>query len=192
MGLVNGDQSFWRSAIVELSLFLTQASCLRGRIWFLESRGQLCAWSKEHLVESCVFSVMIGVLVGPMSASVRMHRQRCFAFAVREGCRELASEVGRVSERTRFKRSSRSIRSRSRAFRSIVPEAGLECPSSDEDVMSLRERERERESRADFPELLVHFLDPSEWGNFDGVRWSLLRGKHHSRNTFDLVCCSIC
>ena len=33
-----------------------------------------------------------------------------FAFAVREGCRELASEVGRVSERTRFKRRSRSIR----------------------------------------------------------------------------------
>ena len=37
-----------------------------------------------------------------------------FAFAVREGCRELASEVRRVSERTRFKRSSRSIRARSR------------------------------------------------------------------------------
>ena len=28
-----------------------------------------------------------------------------FAFAVRRGCRELASEVGRVSERARFKRS---------------------------------------------------------------------------------------
>ena len=29
--------------------------------------------------------------------------EKVFAFAVREGCLELASEVGRVSERTRFK-----------------------------------------------------------------------------------------
>ena len=50
-----------------------------------------------------------------------------FALAFREGCRELASEVGRESERIRFKRSSRSIRARSRALRSIVAEYGLEC-----------------------------------------------------------------
>ena len=32
--------------------------------------------------------------------------EKCFAFAVREGCRVLASEVGRVSERPRFRKSS--------------------------------------------------------------------------------------
>ena len=39
-----------------------------------------------------------------------MRQKKGFAVAVREGCLELPSEVGRVSERTRFKRSSRSIR----------------------------------------------------------------------------------
>ena len=63
--------------------------------------------------------------------------EKGFAFAVREGCRELASEVGRVSERTRLKRSSKSIRAKSGALRSIAREAGLECSSSDEDVLSL-------------------------------------------------------
>ena len=42
--------------------------------------------------------------------------EKCFAFAVREGCRELASEVGRFSEQTRFERTSKSIRARSRHF----------------------------------------------------------------------------
>ena len=37
----------------------------RGRLfWSPESRGQLCVWSKEHVVESCVFSVVIGVFAG--------------------------------------------------------------------------------------------------------------------------------
>ena len=85
--------------------------------------------------------------------------EKVFAFAVREGCRELASEVGRVSERTRCKRFSRSIRARSRALRSIAPGAGLEFSVSDEDVMSLVWRE----SRADFPEVSMQLLDPSEW-----------------------------
>ena len=75
--------------------------------------------------------------------------EKGFTFAVREGCRGLASEVGRVSERTSFKRSSRSIRARSRALRSIALESGLGCSSSDEDVMSLAQGE----SRADFPEV---------------------------------------
>ena len=61
-------------------------------------------------------------------------------FAVREGCRELASEVGRVSEGTWFKMSSRSIRARSRALRSIAPDVVLECSSSDEDEVSLARR----------------------------------------------------
>ena len=82
-----------------------------------------------------------------------------FAFAVREGCRELFSEVVRVSERTRYKRSSRSVRARSRALRSIAPEDVLECSSSDEDEMSLAWRQ----SRADFSEVSLQLLDRSEW-----------------------------
>ena len=85
--------------------------------------------------------------------------EKGFAFAVREGCRELASEVERVSERTRFKRSSRSVRARSPALSSIAPEAVLECSSSDEDEMSLAQRE----SRVDFPEVSLQLLDPSAW-----------------------------
>ena len=84
--------------------------------------------------------------------------EKGFAFAAREGCRELASEVGRVTERTRFKSSSRSIGARSRALRSIAPDAVLECSSSDEDEVSLARRE----SRADFSEVSLQLLDPSE------------------------------
>ena len=79
--------------------------------------------------------------------------------AVRAGCRELASEVGRGSERTGFQRSSRSIRAKSRALRSTAPEAGLEFSSWDEEVMSLARRK----SRADFPEVSLPHLGPSEW-----------------------------
>ena len=44
-------------------------------------------------------------------------------------------------ERKRFKRSSRSIRARSRARRSTSPQVGLECSSPDEDEVSLAQRE---------------------------------------------------
>ena len=81
-----------------------------------------------------------------MSASVRL----CQKKGVRvEGCRELASQVGRVSERTRFKRSSRSVRARSRALRSIAADVDLEGPGSDEKKVSLARRE----NRADFPDV---------------------------------------
>ena len=49
--------------------------------------------------------------------------EKCIAFTVGEGCRELASEVERVSERTRFRSISMSIGARSRALRSIAPDA---------------------------------------------------------------------
>ena len=141
-------------------LHVGQASNLRGRLaWFQESRGQLCVWNKEHLVEFYVFSSVIGVFAGCLSASVRMHRKKGFAFAVREGCRELASEVGRVSERTRFKSSSRSVRAGSRALRSIAPVVVLECSSSDENEVSLVRKE----SRADFPDVSQHLLQPFGW-----------------------------
>ena len=52
--------------------------------------------------------------------------EKCFSFAVRVGCRELASEVGRASERTKFMRSSRSVCAGSRALRSIAPDVDLD------------------------------------------------------------------
>ena len=56
--------------------------------------------------------------------------EKVFVFANGDGWRELASENGRVSERTRLKRSSRSIRVSSiasnDALRSIVSEAETE------------------------------------------------------------------
>ena len=85
--------------------------------------------------------------------------EKGFAFAVREGCRELASEVGRVSERTRFESSPRAIGARLRALRSIAPDVAVECSSSDEDEVSLARRE----SRADFLEVSLQLLDPSGW-----------------------------
>ena len=84
--------------------------------------------------------------------------EKDFAFAVREGCRELAPASCRVSERTTLKRSCKSIRARSRALRSISPEVGLECSSSDED-----EARALKESRADFLQVSLQLLDPSEW-----------------------------
>ena len=101
-----------------------------------------CAYgTKEYLGKSYVFSAVSGDLAGLTLASVRMPSEEGLAVAVREGCRELAWEVGRVSERPWFKRSSRSIRARSRALRSIAPDAVLECASSDEDEVSLARRE---------------------------------------------------
>ena len=67
----------------------------------------------------------MGTIRGANKSVLRVHlygcvRKKGFAFAVREGCGELASVVGRVSERTRFKRSSRPIRARPRALHSIA------------------------------------------------------------------------
>ena len=64
-----------------------------------------------------------------------------------------------ASGRTRFERSSRSIRARSRALRSISPKVSLECSSSEEDEVSLALTE----SRAEFLEVSLLLVDPSEW-----------------------------
>ena len=56
-------------SILDASLRFAQAS-------YSALRGQLCVWNKELLVESCVFSAVIGVFAGLTSASVRMHRKR--------------------------------------------------------------------------------------------------------------------
>ena len=52
----------WRSATVELSQFLTQASSSRGRpTWFQERHDTLCVWNREHLEDFSVSSTVIGV-----------------------------------------------------------------------------------------------------------------------------------
>ena len=53
------------------------------------------------------------------------------------------------------KSCSRSIRARSLALRSIPPDVDLEYSSSDEDEVSLAQRE--------FPEVSLQLLNPSEW-----------------------------
>ena len=75
----------WRSAIVVLSQSLT-----RGRLFCLQqSLGQLCVWGKELLVESYVFSAVIGVFAGLTSASVRMHRKRALGAFLKDVVRRL-------------------------------------------------------------------------------------------------------
>ena len=67
-----GAQQSWA-----LSQSLMQASSSRGRLtWYQGNHGQPCARNGEHLVESSVFSVVIGVFTGSTSASLRMHRKR--------------------------------------------------------------------------------------------------------------------
>ena len=63
----------------------------------------------------------------------------------------MVAEMGRVSERTMFKRSSRFVRARTREHHSIAGEESLECSSSDEDEVSLSQQE----SCADFPEIVA-------------------------------------
>ena len=126
--LVSGHESFWRSAIVELSRILTQVSSSRGRrIWFPESRGQLCVWRKEHLVEILCLLRSDWSLRWLDVCICTDASEKSFAFAVREGYRELASEVGRVDK---FKRCSRSI----------VP--GCASPSRRRSVCSVQVRTR--------------------------------------------------
>ena len=97
------------------------------------------------------------------------------ALAVREGCRELASEVGRVAERTRFKRSSMSIGARSHALRFMAPDVALECSSSDQDEVSLTRKERVARTSGS-----VATASGSLGMEIGGVRWFLLRRKHLS------------
>ena len=62
----------WRSGIVELTQSSTpHSSSLRHHICYQGSHGQPCAWSSEHLDESCVSSGAIGVCAGWMCASER-------------------------------------------------------------------------------------------------------------------------
>ena len=141
----------WCSATVVLCQSLTPASNLRGRpIW-----SQGWPWSTVRM-EQRAFGGIPCLLRSDWS--LRWLDVCIGTDALEKGCRELASEVGRVSERTRFTRSSRSVRAWSRALRSIAPDVGLECSSSDENEGSLAGRE----CRADFPEVSLQLLNPSD------------------------------
>ena len=67
----------WRSAIVVLFQSVMPASNMGGRLsWFQESHGQQCVWNTDHLEEFFVFSEVIEVFAGLVSATVWIHRNR--------------------------------------------------------------------------------------------------------------------
>ena len=185
MELVSGHDSFLTLGN-QGALSILDDSFKFARACFLVS-GE--PWSTVHL-EQGAFGGILCLLRSDWSlrwldvCTCTDASEKGFAFAVREGCREQASEVGRVTERTRFRSSSRSIGARSRARRSIAPGAVLGCSSSDEDEVPLARRE----SRADFTRGVVATSGPLGM-EVGGVRWL---GKHNSRSTFHLVCCSVC
>ena len=84
------------------------------------------------MVESNVFSAWIGVFTGLTSASVRMHRKR----ASRSRFVKDAASFGSSPRADKVQEKIQIHPCRSRALRSIAPEAGLECSSSDEDEVS--------------------------------------------------------
>ena len=87
--------------------------------------------------------VAIGVCLGLMSAPLVMQRRKVLRWRFAMGCRELASEVGRVSKRTRCKRNSRSVRARSRSFGALALDAMSEYSRSEEDERGVAYTTRE-------------------------------------------------
>ena len=161
-----------------LSLFRSDWSqgCTGAHFGFQESRGQLCVWSKEHLVESCVpLRSDCGDTDGLTSASVRMQRKSAphprFVKNAASWFR-LVSQVP-VQEKLQVHPCQVACASLHRAG------SRLECSSSDEDVMSLGRRQ----SRG-----LPGSFDATSGSigmEIDGVRWFLSRGKHDTyRCTF--------
>ena len=173
MELVNGHESF---------LALTS----RGALSILDASFKFANGAKSFWWNLMSSSAVIGVIAGLTSASVHAS-EKGFAFEVGEGCRELASEVGLVSERKRYRRSSRSTpclaacASLHRARGQFgVFKFGRGC-----DVAC------RGESRADFPEVSLKLLDPSEW-KLAAYGGFFREENISSRSTFHLVCCSIC
>ena len=154
MELVNGHESFFDAELQVCARFkFALAPCLvSGELWSTVRKEQ---------------RAFGGLYVSSAS-------EKGFAFTVREGCRELASEVGRVSERTRFKRSSGPS----------VPGRVRFAPSRRILVWKARVRTSMRhplpEGRVARTSLRFrcNFWIPRN-GNF-GVRWFLPRGERHS------------
>ena len=151
--------SFWgRSVFVVLSQSLTPASSSRasylvsGEPWSTVRKEQRAFVRIQCLFRSDWSLRWLDVCICTGAS------EKGFAFAVLEGCRELASEVGRVSERTRFKRSSRSV----------VPGRVRSVPFHQVSVRNVQVRTRMRcrlpEGRVAWTALRFRYnLDPMEW-----------------------------
>ena len=188
MELVNVHNLFWRSAIVELSVSLSlsilDASFKFDRVSYLVSSVPRPA----VLVESYVFSVVIGVFAGLTSALVRMHRERAshsrgvkrMPRAVVGGWSSFRADKVQVKLQVDQCQVACSSLHRARSLFGAF-QSGREC-----DVVCAK-----RESRG-LPGS-VGAISGSLGVEIDCVRWFLSRGKRCcSRSTFHLVCCSIC
>ena len=118
MDLVNGQEHFQalynRGAlpILDASFKFARASNLvSGEPWITVRVEQRAFGRIRGLLRSAQSLGWLDVCICTDAAEKR------FALAAREGCRERGSEDGQVSERTRFQRSSRSIRARTRALK---------------------------------------------------------------------------
>lgn len=143
---------FWRSATRVRSRSLTPVSnslgllCLvSGQPWSAVRQEQRAFGSILRLLRSHWSLPWLDVCICTDAS------ENCFAFTVHDGCRELCSEVGRVSERTRFHRKVQ-ICSCQVAY---AQGSGSQCSSSGEENVS----HARRESRADFPEVSWRLLE---------------------------------
>ena len=84
---------------------------------------------------------MIGAFAGLIVCIFTAASEKGFAFAVREGRPRACLGTDKVLEQLQ----PGPLRAGSRALRSIAPEAGLECSSSDEDEASLATKGESRE-----------------------------------------------
>ena len=109
-----------------------------------------------------VSSAVIAVCAGLMSACVLMLRKKAsrsrFVMDVASWLRRL---VRSLSGQGSTEAPGPSVPDRLRFAPSR--HVGLECSSSNEEGESLVQKERERESCADFREVSLQILDPSEW-----------------------------
>ena len=131
---------------------------------FARASYLLWSWSTVHLKhrafggEFFVSSTVIGVCIGLMSAFVPMHRKR----ASRS---RFVKDVVSWLRRWAVSRNGQGSRA---APGPSVPGRVRFAPSRRRPVWSIPVRTRKRclarkESRADFPEVSLHLLDPSEW-----------------------------
>ena len=140
---------FWRSAIVVHSQRQFQfRSCVSVGVW--TTAGD----SAQRAFGGVLRQFRSDWSLRWLDVCLRTDAETRCAFAVREGCHELDSEVGRVSERT----VQETLKSRS-LLRAVAPETIPECSSSEQDEVSLAQRE----SRAAFSEVSLQLLDPSAW-----------------------------
>ena len=173
--------SSWHSATVVLSRSLMPPSNLCEPSWFQESHGQLCGGNRELSGKFFVFSAVIGVFGGLMSASARMHRKRASRSRFVKDVVSLLRRWG-VSLGTDTVPEQLQVHWCQVTCASVdAADAALRDSSSDEGGVSLTRRE----SRADFLEASLQLGDPSEW------KLAALGGYFREENTIILEARSI-